>query len=408
MIHSLGDNRKKLALDVLSWVFSAVRPLKPRELQVAVAVEEDDTEIEADFLTDESTLIDVCGGLVSIDENSQRVRFVHYSVQEYFENNPDVLSGAHTMIALTCLTYLSFDCFANTPSRMRMVSWLRPRVRKHALYSYAARNWDHHICIVEQDTHVLEKLVTFSDSGLRMETAVQFCLGFPGYMDSFVPNSNNLLFVAATRGSLHLAQFCIEQCNLPGDTTIRGIYGQPLSLAAARGHEGVVRFLAARDDVNVDSHNVHGRTALWQVAFKRHAAVVQFLAERDDVDADRKDIFGTTALSIAAESGEEAVVQFLAARGDVNVDSQSTRGRTPLHMSAINGHAAVVQFLAEREDVDADRKDISGATALSMAAWNGHAVIVQFLVERDDVDADRKDEYGATPFSITAQKGHGR
>lgn len=56
--------RKKLALDVLSWVFSAVRPLKPRELQVAVAVEEDDTEIEADFLTDESTLIDVCGGLV--------------------------------------------------------------------------------------------------------------------------------------------------------------------------------------------------------------------------------------------------------------------------------------------------------------------------------------------------------
>lgn len=74
VIHSLGDDRKKLALDVLAWVFSAVRPLKPRELQVAVAVEEADTEIEADFLTDESTLIDVCGGLVSIDENSQRVR----------------------------------------------------------------------------------------------------------------------------------------------------------------------------------------------------------------------------------------------------------------------------------------------------------------------------------------------
>lgn len=310
------------------------------------------------------------------------------------------------MIPLTRLTDLSFDCFGNTPSRMRMVSWLHPRVREHVPDSYAARNWDHHICIVEQDARVLEKLVTFSDSGLRMETAVQLCLGFPGYMDSFVPNSNSLLSVAATRGLHHLAQSCIEQCNIPGDTTIRGINGQPLRLAAPRGHEGVVRFLAARDDVNVGSQNMYGRSALWRAAFKGHAAVVQFLAVRDDFDADRKDIFGTTALSIAAESGQEAVVQFLAARGDVNVDSQSTRGRTPLHMAAINGHAAVVQFLAEREDVDADRKDISGATALSMAAWNGHAVIVQFLVERGDVDADRKDEYGATPFSIAGQKGH--
>lgn len=173
VIHRLGGDRTKLALDVLAWVSSAARPLDPRELQEAVALEEDDTTIEPDFLTDESTLIDICGGLVSIDENSRTVRFVHYSVQEYFENNPGVLSGAHTMIALTCLTHLSLDCFAEAPDEM---DWLSSRVKENALYDYAARNWGYHTSFVGKDTRVLEKLLTFSNSGPRVETAIHLFL----------------------------------------------------------------------------------------------------------------------------------------------------------------------------------------------------------------------------------------
>jgi ankyrin repeat protein len=63
----------------------------------------------------------------------------------------------------------------------------------------------------------------------------------------------------------------------------------PLSWAAERGHEAVVRLLVERDDVEADSKDQFGRTPLLWAVENGHEAVVRLLAERDDVETDSKD-----------------------------------------------------------------------------------------------------------------------
>lgn len=323
-INQLGEDRKKLAYDVLAWIFSAARPLKPRELQEAVALEDDDTTIEEDFLTDERTLIDICGGLVAIDENSQTVRFVHYTVQEYFECNPTILDGAHAMIAQRCLQYLSLDCFDIDQEWDLQNEWLQIRIKENALYEYAARNWGYHTGFVQQDNRVLQKVRRFSSSGHRVQSALYLFFAptmARSWVDLMIPTSLNILFVATELGLLHLTQFCIEKCNLPADSREHSLLQTPLTFAAMSGNVAVVRYLAERDDVDADSKDRWGRSPLWFASCFGNEAVVRFLAARDDVDVYLKDVYGSTPLDCAASEGHEAVARFLAGRDGVDADS---------------------------------------------------------------------------------------
>ena len=59
-----------------------------------------------------------------------------------------------------------------------------------------------------------------------------------------------------------------------------GESGAPLSFAAWRDHEAVVRLvrlLVEREDVDVDSKDKGGRTPLWWAAYKGHEVVIRLL-----------------------------------------------------------------------------------------------------------------------------------
>src|SRR3984957_7148815 len=62
------DSRKQLAKRVLTWITYAVRPLSVKELQHALAVIPDTTELDPDDITDDEILVSICAGLVVIDE----------------------------------------------------------------------------------------------------------------------------------------------------------------------------------------------------------------------------------------------------------------------------------------------------------------------------------------------------
>jgi hypothetical protein len=71
-----------------------------------------DRILNGDNFYDVEDIISVCAGLVTIDEESNIIRLVHYTTQEYFEHirlewNP----RAPEEIASICLTYLAFDTF---------------------------------------------------------------------------------------------------------------------------------------------------------------------------------------------------------------------------------------------------------------------------------------------------------
>ena len=184
--------------------------------------------------------------------------------------------------------------------------------------------------------------------------------------------------------------------------------GTPLSWTAGNGHEGVVKMLLERKDVNPNTPDTqYGQTPLSLAAENGHEGVVKVFLERRDVNPNTPDtIYGQTPLSLAAENGHEGVVKILLERNDVNPDSSSKSGQTPLSWAAQNGHEGVVKILLERSDVNPDSSSKSGQTPLSWAAENGHERVVKILLERNDVNPDAPGRFGQTPLSWAAQNGH--
>lgn len=103
-----------LVVKVLSWLVKAKRTLTIQEIQTAVSVELELGSLELDELDppDRSTLLDVCGGLVTIDENSGTIRLAHLTVQEYLLRKSIIPKDSNYTIVKTCITYLSSNIFS--------------------------------------------------------------------------------------------------------------------------------------------------------------------------------------------------------------------------------------------------------------------------------------------------------
>src|ERR1700759_2188684 len=81
-----------LGMRVLMWLHIAFRPLTVQELQEALAVEIGDQELATDNIISPQLLLDCCLGLVVIDAKTDTVRFVHYTLEEYFQKQTRIYS----------------------------------------------------------------------------------------------------------------------------------------------------------------------------------------------------------------------------------------------------------------------------------------------------------------------------
>ena len=79
-IRAQNPDDRELADRVLSWIVYARRPLSLQELQHAIAVTPDMLDMDPEALVDELVLIDVCAGLVVIDERGSIIRLVRKSL----------------------------------------------------------------------------------------------------------------------------------------------------------------------------------------------------------------------------------------------------------------------------------------------------------------------------------------
>lgn len=99
-----------LAKRVLSWVTCAKRPLTIFELQHALAVVVGELELDEENLPEIEDMVSVCAGLITVDEEKNIIRLIHYTTQEYFERTHiSWFPNAQTNVAMACVTYLSFD-----------------------------------------------------------------------------------------------------------------------------------------------------------------------------------------------------------------------------------------------------------------------------------------------------------
>ena len=107
-INEKVPSERSIAHEALFWVSHSRRPLTVVELQCALGLESGDTNYDPDNIVLESDILDACGAFITVERESNAVRLVHYSAQEYFEKTSDVhFPGVHAFITLKCLTCLS-------------------------------------------------------------------------------------------------------------------------------------------------------------------------------------------------------------------------------------------------------------------------------------------------------------
>ena len=402
-IEGQEEGYRDLAKLILSWIVHARRPLSTFELQHALAVRAGMAELDEDFVPEVEVLGSICAGLITVDEQSNTIRLVHYTTQKYFERTGiSWFPRAQMDITATCVTYLSFDVFA--VSFCQTDKDFEERLQLNALYDYAARNWGHHAraAVAEVNGSILD----FLENEAKVSASSQAMMASGSYYgySQRVPRQMTGIHLTAYFGLRQATLALLKNGHHPDlkDTE----YGwTPLLWAAQNGHEAVVKLLLADDRVYPDSKDTeYGRTPLSWAAGKGHEAVVKLLFEKG-ADVESKDTkYGRTPLWQAAENGHEAVVKLLLEKG-ADVKSKDEYGRTPLWWAAGKGHEATVKLLLEK-GADGESKDTKyGRTPLRRAAETGHEAVVKLLLEKG-ADVESKDEYGRTPLWWAAGKGH--
>ena len=310
---------RTLALQVLSWITCAKRPLSTLELQHALAVEPGQPELDEDNLPQIEDMVSVCAGLVTVDEESGIIRLVHYTTQEYFERTLDRwFPDAHHNIADTCVTYLSFHILGTYEERDH-----------YPLYRYSVQNWGHH---AREASSLPDSVFRFLADDARCGASLQYAMILDGFGTAAFRN----LFILI---EMEVRQFFVKSEKVT-DRAFNLMNG--LHLAAWFGlKEAVKRFLN-------EEHFPHPEFALSHAAERGHQEVVEFLLEKD-IGINKNAL--SSPLSDAVTGGYYGVVELLLKNG-ANPDQTKVHGVgnppfiiTPLQLAAIPGTADRMHLL---------------------------------------------------------------
>ena len=388
---------RDLAKRVLSWITHAKRPLTALELRHALAVEIGEPALDEDNLPETGDMICVCAGLVTINEENNIIRLVHYTTQEYFTQIlPSWIPSAQTDITMACLTYLSFDVFAAGSCSTDKA--YEARLESNPLYDYAANKWGHHACAALPQAK--DSILKF----LRCEALVESCMQAVCQGSYLFPRQVTGMHLVAYFDWTEVMATLLENGHDPDPKDSQG--QTPLSWAAKHGSETVVKLLLLEDMVDLNLQDFGGRTPLHWAAINDQGTIVSLLLADDRLDLNLEDRMQMTPFMWAAASGNEAIVKLLLAQDGIDMNSIDACGRTALLRAAVSGNEAIVKLLLEQDGIDMNSKDADHVTALMWAAVSGNEAIVKLLVADSHVKLNSRSIDGRTALSLAARYGH--
>jgi hypothetical protein len=196
-------NRSDLAMKMLMLLSYALQPMKLGEVQLALLtmeVEPDETTIDTDDIYREELLVAICTGIVTLEDGTSAIRFVHHTAETYFESNRERrFNNGHIELTKTCVTYLLFDEFKSGPCQMD--AEFKQRLQSNQLYDYAVHNWGHH---ARKASTLCQAVIDFLECKSKVETSSQALIverdpWRPGYSQDF-PRQMTGLHLAAYFG----------------------------------------------------------------------------------------------------------------------------------------------------------------------------------------------------------------
>ena len=402
-------NKSTLGLKVLMWVLYSERPLKAEELCHALGVELGSPDLDHENIPALRTLLASSLGLVTAEASSSTIRLVHFTLQEHLLSDSTLFHSSHSTIAEACLTYLNYQCVRELSPNLQSTPVTMP------LLEYASHYWGEHTKkgMTENVKILALRLLNKFDEHISAQLILspynKIIFGQPYFNLEKGPMGFTGLHGAAFLGIVEILAAVLEMKEWDVNAE-DNVSCTPLIWAAARGHEGVVRILLERGDVNPDLEDQKwSRTPIVWAASEGHIGVVKVFLEREFANPGQTSpVYGQTALYFAARYGHEGIVKMLLEREDVNPNQVHTRYFcTPLSIAVWNGKKGVVKMFLEREDVNPNIADTDdGCTPLLNAAWIGHEGIVKILLDRTDIRTDIQDNKNRTALSLALSERH--
>ena len=194
-------------------------------------------------------------------------------------------------------------------------------------------------------------------------------------MFSVDENNQTALFKAAESGNLVLLRTLLEH-NFDLEHTDN--FGENALMVALRcGNHSVAECLLkiAREDVKIIDND--GATLLHKAAWGNLPELANVLLQEYNMDIDSQNYAGRTALHVAAYQGNTRILKYLLEHA-ANVNAVDNEGRTPIFSGAYDGNFKTVKLLCEY-GADLHLKDNSNLTVLEYAVSRKEFETAQFL-----------------------------
>ncbi|PQE10853.1 nacht domain protein [Rutstroemia sp. NJR-2017a BBW] len=197
----LGDERRELVKRMFNWIICARRPLHMDELREAIAFTVDDEYWDAAKIpNDLKRLVRVCGNLVIVDEETEKVQLAHHTVEQYLlHSHTSKLAYFHTTkqeanreIGEVCAAYLCFSDFETQVTRHNMIT---PNM------------------VALQQVFNTQGVIPYSSAGVRHVAAVASVIIAPRKTGQHI--TSNIDFARHISKNRHPTEFHGKYCLLP-------------------------------------------------------------------------------------------------------------------------------------------------------------------------------------------------
>jgi ankyrin repeat protein len=416
LFKSQGEDPRTILL--LQWVLFAQKPIKPKELYLAVACGSPTHDLgnwnnqEIDDATVQNFLKKLSKGLVEFRKPQYAtdfsVQFIHESVKDFLLRNkrlqdldpslgPNIITSSHKALAYCCLSYfdipqiqsLSTECTYNQLSR------------DFPFLSYVVKNLFWHVENAQNNDSLNIQVSNFSQDAKKLECLVRFhdILAQPRFMPRFMP----LYGFGAPLLSIVVQEDCKSMINhilsTKADINAKGgFFGNALQAAVFRdsNNEALVKLLlAAGADVNAQG-GYYGSALQAAAAAAAHghsnneALVKLLLTAGADVNA-QGGYYGSALQAAAFEgSKNEALVNLLLAAG-ADVNAQGGYYGNALQAAAVRGsdsETLVKLLLAAGANAKAQGGYFGGALQAAVhIGSNSEALVKLLLTAGADVNA---------------------
>ncbi|KAF3936581.1 Ankyrin-2 [Dactylella cylindrospora] len=395
---------RALAEKALAWVIQAKRPLTIIELQYCLAVEPATAELDPSNISPEDLIVNICGGLMVIDNRSHIVRLIHHTAQEYFERSwYEWFPEAFDYMTETCITFLSYSTF-KTETGETISDLLRqgnPHPLRH-LFVYIAANWGDYARKSSTEGGDLT-LKFLGDEALEVNMPIWFWatssrMGFDPF-GSLLPRRMRGIHLAAYFGlSKSIASMITNNVNIEA----KDWQGRTaLSWAATYNRGSAVKVLIDRG-AKLEARDENGWTALFWASMSAtsdSATALKLLIEGGANLRARDKSKRTVLFTLAEEASNKSVGLKILIKSGADLEARDRNGRTALFMCHVYNSQEPEKALIEM-GANLEARDINGQTALLWAIGQGWYERAKLLIDAG-ADLNARDNQNRTPL-VTA------